>query len=71
MKNVSLAFLLAVTSLTAVAQKKQTTASSSTPANYAALVAEVTPQLTTWRRHFHEHPELSNREFNSGKYFAS
>ncbi|MGB4723685.1 MAG: hypothetical protein WBH12_00170, partial [Sediminibacterium sp.] len=71
MKNVSLAFLLAVTSLTAVAQKKQTTAASATPANYAALVAEVTPQLTTWRRHFHEHPELSNREFNTGKYIAS
>jgi len=71
MKNVSLTFLLAVTSLTAVAQKKQTTAASSTPANYAALVAEVTPQLTTWRRHFHEHPELSNREFNTGKYIAS
>jgi amidohydrolase len=71
MKNVSLAFLLAVTSLTAVAQKKQTTTASATPANYAALVAEVTPQLTTWRRHFHEHPELSNREFNTGKYIAS
>jgi amidohydrolase len=71
MKNVSLAFLLAVTSLIAVAQKKQTAVASTTPANYLQLVKDVTPQLTTWRRHFHENPELSNREFNTGKYIAN
>jgi amidohydrolase len=27
-------------------------------------------QLIEWRRHFHEFPELSNREFNTGKYIA-
>ena len=27
-------------------------------------------ELINWRRHFHEFPELSNREFNTGKYIA-
>ena len=40
------------------------------PKNYAALLKEVEPQLISWRRHFHEFPELSNREFNTGKYIA-
>ena len=40
------------------------------PKNYAQLVKEVEPQLISWRRHFHENPELSNREFNTGKYIA-
>ena len=40
------------------------------PKNYNALLKEVEPQLISWRRHFHENPELSNREFNTGKYIA-
>ena len=40
------------------------------PKNYAQLVKEVEPQLVSWRRHFHENPELSNREFNTGKYIS-
>jgi amidohydrolase len=27
-------------------------------------------QVIDWRRHFHENPELSNREYNTGKYIA-
>ncbi len=27
-------------------------------------------ELINWRRHFHEFPELSNREYNTGKYIA-
>ena len=38
------------------------------PKNYTQLVKEVEPQLISWRRHFHENPELSNREYNTGKY---
>ena len=37
------------------------------PKNYASLIKEVEPSLINWRRHFHENPELSNREFNTGK----
>lgn len=40
------------------------------PKNYSTLLKEVEPQLISWRRHFHENPELSNREFNTGKYIA-
>lgn len=40
------------------------------PKNYNALLKDVEPQLISWRRHFHENPELSNREFNTGKYIA-
>ncbi|MBX7124516.1 MAG: amidohydrolase [Cyclobacteriaceae bacterium] len=31
---------------------------------------ELEPKLIAWRRDFHEHPELSNREFNTGKKLA-
>ena len=41
------------------------------PKNYTTLLNEVTPQLINWRRHFHENPELSNREYNTGKYIAT
>jgi amidohydrolase len=34
------------------------------------LVAAVEPELLAWRRHLHEHPELSNREFETAKYIA-
>jgi len=48
----------------------QTTAQD-LPKNYTQLVKEVEPQLISWRRHFHENPELSNREYNTGKYIAA
>ena len=41
------------------------------PANYSKLVTDVTPKVVEWRRYFHEHPELSNREVNTGAYIAS
>lgn len=31
---------------------------------------EMEPKVIEWRRHFHEFPELSNRETNTGKYVA-
>ncbi|MEO0065916.1 MAG: hypothetical protein RI983_1242 [Bacteroidota bacterium] len=31
------------------------------------LFNEVTPKVVEWRRYFHEHPELGNREFNTSK----
>ncbi|MEJ2603609.1 MAG: amidohydrolase [Gammaproteobacteria bacterium] len=34
-----------------------------------ALAAE--PKVIEWRRHFHEHPELSNREFETAKKVAA
>ena len=40
------------------------------PKNYAQLLEKVEPELIQWRRHFHQNPELSNREYNTGKYIA-
>jgi len=71
MKNILLSTLFVSASLIGNAQKKQVVQAATPPTNYLQLVKEITPQLTTWRRHFHEHPELSNREFNTGKYIAS
>ncbi|MES2003377.1 MAG: amidohydrolase [Bacteroidota bacterium] len=37
------------------------------PASYDQLIKEETPKVVEWRRYFHQHPELSNREFNTAK----
>ena len=34
------------------------------------LSAEIESKVIEWRRHFHQNPELSNREFNTAKYIA-
>ncbi|GGD62520.1 amidohydrolase [Lacimicrobium alkaliphilum] len=31
---------------------------------------ELEPQVIEWRRHFHQYPELSNREFETAEYIA-
>ncbi|WP_137168241.1 amidohydrolase [Salinimonas lutimaris] len=38
--------------------------------NVDALVDKVEPDVIKWRHHFHEFPELSNREFNTAKYIT-
>ena len=40
------------------------------PKNFSTLLQEVEPELINWRHHFHENPELSNREFKTGNYVA-
>lgn len=62
MRKLLLLSILAFSSLSMNAQEL--------PKNYNTLVKEVEPQLINWRRHFHEFPELSNREVNTGKYIA-
>ena len=34
------------------------------------LSTKIEKKVIEWRRHFHENPELSNREFNTAKYIA-
>ncbi len=34
------------------------------------LAQAIEPQVIKWRHHFHQHPELSNREFKTAKYIA-
>jgi amidohydrolase len=41
------------------------------PAGYEQQVKKITPQVIEWRRYFHQYPELSNREYNTGKKIAS
>jgi amidohydrolase len=61
MRKIFLSLLVLVT-LSSIAQDL--------PKNYASLLKDVEPELIAWRRHFHEFPELSNREVNTGKYIA-
>lgn len=35
-----------------------------------ALAPEIDAKVLEWRRYFHQHPELSNREFNTAKVIA-
>jgi len=37
----------------------------------AKLIDDVEPKVIEWRRDFHEHPELSNREFETAKKIAA
>jgi len=41
-----------------------------TPEQIDRLASEVQPQVVEWRRWFHQHPELSNREFNTADRIA-
>lgn len=34
-------------------------------------VASVSLKVVQWRRHLHQHPELSNREYNTSAYIIS
>ena len=34
------------------------------------LSSDIEDKVIEWRRHFHQNPELSNREFNTAKYIA-
>ena len=38
--------------------------------NLQPLINKVESKVIEWRRHFHQHPELSNREFNTAKTIA-
>jgi len=33
-----------------------------------AELNDIEPKVIEWRRHLHQNPELSNREFETGKY---
>lgn len=57
--------LIACSSLT-MAQKK-----SSQQGNIEALAKAIEPKLIEWRRHFHQYPELSNREKNTAATIAA
>lgn len=40
------------------------------PKNFSDLLKKVEPEMIQWREHFHEFPELSNREFKTGAFIV-
>jgi amidohydrolase len=62
------ALLLAVALLWPTALAAQT--ANPLAAQVDALTAEVLPQVVAWRRDFHQHPELGNRETRTAKIIA-
>lgn len=59
--------LLTLVPASAVAQP----APSALHATIDQAAAALQPKLVTWRRDFHQHPELSNREFRTSKVVAA
>jgi amidohydrolase len=59
-------------SMPLIAQKKGKSAPIAVDltAKVATLAKEMEPQVIQWRRHLHQYPELSNREFKTMKYIA-
>lgn len=68
MKRAITAFTLAVAILSVSIPVSARTPDMS--GEIAAAAERIKPKLVEWRRHFHENPELSNREFNTAKYVA-
>lgn len=56
--SVLFVFLLAANSIFAVDMSKEINAATD----------KIAPKLVEWRRHLHQYPELSNREFKTSKY---
>ena len=60
--------LLAASIAIACSSTFTTTASANSfKADVADRATQIEPQVIKWRRHFHQHPELSNREFETAK----
>lgn len=64
MRKLLLILLSIATYLPATAQM------SETEKTFTGKVDEINEKLIEWRRHFHQNPELSNREFNTSKKIA-
>lgn len=57
--------------LTALALAAWPCAAATLDSSTAALCAAVEPKVVEWRRHFHQYPELSNREVETAKTIAA
>lgn len=58
--NKLITFFLALSTLGLSAQNQKT----------LRLIDDIEPQMIEWRRHFHQNPELSNREFKTAEKIA-
>jgi amidohydrolase len=62
--------ILASAAVSAQTAKPTPVAASSLAGEIDKLAAAAEQDLLAWRRHLHQHPELSNREFETSKYVA-
>lgn len=62
--------LIALFSLLFVLSPGMVMAESSLADGVDALAPKIDVKVLEWRRYFHQHPELSNREFNTAKVIA-
>ena len=62
--------LLLYTFLSFLFSSSHSLSQSSTIDRADAMAKEIENEVIDWRRHFHQFPELSNREFNTGKKIA-
>jgi amidohydrolase len=58
--------LMLLASTSQIIQAKENTRST----NVEELASQIEADVIKWRRHFHQHPELSNREFETAKTIA-
>ena len=56
--------------MTALPLAAQTPPAAALGTQIDKLAAAVEPELLAWRRHLHQHPELSNREHETAKYIV-
>ncbi len=68
-KNIITATLLPLLLLTSASQSIQAKEQLSIK-NVATMATQIEADVIKWRRHFHQHPELSNREFETAKTIA-
>lgn len=64
------AFLLSALLAVPGTSLAQTAPTNPLASDVERLSAEITPQVVAWRRDFHEHPELGNRETRTSKIIA-
>ena len=62
--------ICAVVSAGPVRAQQATAPASALSTEIDTLIRDAEPQLLEWRRHLHQHPELSNREVETAKYVA-
>src|SRR5271168_2967307 len=63
-------FLLYIVALYGLPSQAQDSKDNTRRAAIAAAADKIEPKTIAWRRDFHEHPELGNREFRTSKIIA-
>src|SRR5688500_1855746 len=69
--RLTLALFLAAAAATPASAQQAAAPPTALSGEIDRLAAAVEPELIAWRRHLHEHPELSNREVETSKYVAA